>query len=95
MKTEEVDTAGFLAALVAVSRSRAPRPKRQPPVALPRAAATDKATDWTQGKADKVLALGYQLSYDATQRCWAFHGAVRRGPYETVTALLRALEEQP
>lgn len=91
MKTEEVTAEQYRTALAAAPRGRAPRLKRQPPAALPYPA-TMGGTDWTQGKADKVLAKGFQISYDTTQRCWAWRGDERRGPYETVTALLEALE---
>ncbi len=93
MKTENVDASTMLAALAAQSRGRAPRAKRMPPAALGRAAASDPATDWTQGKADKALAMGHQIAYDAEQRCWAMRGDERRGPFGSVTELLRALQD--
>lgn len=92
MKTEEVTADEYRAALAAASRGRMPRVKRLPPDALPRPAATDAATDWTQGKALRALAMGWQIGYNAAQLPFAFRGDERRGPFASVALLLRELE---
>lgn len=93
MKSEtftEGQGAAFLAAL------NGKRPKRAKPGGkdIPRPAkgsTRGQVGDWTQGKADTALALGWQLGYDHRLWVYGFKVGERTEAYEHIDDLLAAL----